>query len=227
MAPASAATVRAIIGQEKNVRGLDPEKCRADVDVNELREIKRLHVEVRRLRMNEAKLGERRHASGRQRVSLAVPQASDSEEDIETQLEQPHDVPNIEHGPAVASWYVPAAQTSRNTRRVSYGRTQRDRLSAFSEADEPSTDECRSVQEPSRVRQPSHRAGSAEDHGEDGTGREYPTRVTMGSSGHPPRRFINVSVNLIPLRPYMMTVCADIRSHCIGCTPLNALLPSR
>jgi len=175
-------------------------------EVDELRaEIECLGVEVRRLRdLIEAKLRERRRSHP---ASNAVPQGDESEEDIETQLDQSHAVPDTEHDGLADGWYAedvetsPGVQSLHNARRVSHERKQRERLSTVSEADEPPTNECVSAPERplSRIRRPLRR-DSAEDDGEAAMEGESRTRATIGSSGRPPRRFLNVRVVLLMLR---------------------------
>jgi hypothetical protein len=171
-------------------------------EVDELRaEIERLGIEVRHLRsLIETKLRERRHVSGRQPVGHAVSQGNETEDDIETQLEQSHAMPDTEPGEPAGGWYAEDVETNhdvqplQNARRVSSERKQGERLSTVSEVDEPQSNESGTTPErpPSRMRRPVHSVNSAEDDSEVRTGRESLTRATFGSSGRPRRRFINV-----------------------------------
>lgn len=166
-------------------------------EVDELRaEVERLGIEVRRLRsLVEAKLRERRYASGRQPVT--VPQRDETEDDIETQLEQSHAAPDTEHGEPADGWYAedvemnPNVQPAPDARRDSYERKQRGPLSTVSEVDEPQSNESGIPPErpPSRMRRP---VDLVEGDSEVGAERVSHTRATMGSSGRPRRRFINV-----------------------------------
>ena len=176
-------------------------------EVNELRaEIEHLGVEVRRLReLIEAKLRERRHISERYPPDNVAPQVDGTEEDIETQLEESHAVPDTEYGEPPTGWYAedvetnPGVQPPQNARRPLYERKQRGPLSTVTEADEPPTNEGVG-RPPSRMYRTTRGADLGEDDGEGATGRESQTRATMGSSGRPPRRFINVRSKPLMLR---------------------------